>query len=492
MDAAPGRRPSLHDTVSPMPGLPTPYGGVLVSALLDLSRAGDRLRALGETPSWGLTPSQLVDVELLLTGAFSPLRGFMTAEHAEASALGGRLPDGLVWPAPIVLEVDETIARTLAPRGRLILRDFEGTPVALLTVDDVWSTTSVAGLLEGLRLPPHQDFAALRLAPTAVRAVLEEQGWSRVLALPLAGSLTPDVAREALDAAQRLDAGLLVLGLLPPGGLDAADHFPRVRGLLTAYATLPTDRARLIVLPWNGAASLERERVLRAIVARNYGCTHLALGRGAEMAALDDVGIAGVEVASPFERPDRAALGLPPPTRRGVTVFFTGLSGSGKSTIANLVRVRLLEHGARAVTLLDGDLVRRHLSSELGFSREHRELNVRRIAYVAAEIARHGGLTICAPIAPYDDGRREARALVQAVGDFVLVFVDTPLEVCEQRDPKGLYAKARAGLVPAFTGVSDPYERPADAEIVVDTTTMTASDAADHVMSWLTARGYLG
>jgi sulfate adenylyltransferase len=475
-----------------MPGLPTPYGGVLVSPLPDADRAGDRPRALGDAPSWGLTPSQLVDVELLLTGALSPLRGFMTAEQAEASAAGGRLADGLLWPAPIVLEVTEAVAQTLAPRGRLVLRDLEGTPVALLTVDEVWSGTSVAGLLEGLRLPPHQDFAALRLTPAAVRGTLAEQGRGRTLALPLAGSLTPDVARDALDTAQRLDADLLVIGLLPPDGLDAADHFPRVRGLLTVFASLPPDRTRLIVLPWNGAASRERERVLRAIVARNYGCTHLAVGQGAAMAALDEVGIAGVEIPSPFEAADRAALGLPPPERRGVTVFFTGLSGSGKSTVANLLRVRLLEHGTRTVTLLDGDLVRRHLSSELGFSREHRVLNVRRIAYVASEIARHGGLTICAPIAPYHEGRRDARALVEAAGDFVLVFVDTPLEVCEQRDPKGLYAKARAGLLPAFTGVSDPYERPADAEIVVDTSKMSASDAADRVMEWLRARGYLG
>jgi sulfate adenylyltransferase len=474
-----------------MSGLPTPYGGVLVSPLIDPAGANERLRALGAAPSWGLTPAQLVDVELLLTGAFSPLRGFMTEEQAEASLTDARLSDGLAWPAPVTLEVSGALAPTLAPRSPLILRDLEGTPIAVLSVNEVWRN-GVAGLLEGLRLPTHRDFAALRIGPAGMRAAIEGRGWTRTLALPLAGSLSPELAEEALAAAERLGAGVLAIGLLPPSGLDAADHFPRVRGLRAAFAALPADRAQLIVLPWNSAPTIDRERTLRAIVARNFGCTHLAQVRGAPSGALEEIGVVGVDLASPFEAPDRAALGLPPPERRGVTVFFTGLSGSGKSTIANILRVRMLEHSARTVTLLDGDLVRRHLSSELGFSREHRELNVRRIAYVASEIARHGGLAICAPIAPYDAIRREARALVETVGDFVLVFVDTPLEVCEERDPKGLYAKARAGLVPAFTGVSDPYERPEDAEIRLDTTTMSAEEAAERVLARLRARGYFG
>jgi sulfate adenylyltransferase len=488
-----------------MSGLPTPYGGVLVSPLIDPSGANERLRALAAAPSRGLTPAQLVDVELLLTGAFSPLRGFMTDEQTEACLAGARLPDGLAWPSPITLEVSEELASTLTPRSPLILQDLEGTPIAVLTVNELWRAggseaapgltprgCNVAGLLEGLRLPARRDFAPLRIGPAAMRAAIAARGWTRTLALPLAGSLSPELAEEALAAAERLDAGVLAIGLLPPSGLDAADHFPRVRGLRAAFAALPADRAQLIVLPWNGASTIDRERTLRAIVARNFGCTHLAQSRGASSGALEEVGVVGVDLSSPFEAPDRAALGLPPPERRGVTVFFTGLSGSGKSTIANILRVRMLEHSARTVTLLDGDLVRRHLSSELGFSREHRELNVRRIAYVASEITRHGGLAICAPIAPYDAIRREARALVETVGDFVLVFVDTPLEVCEARDPKGLYAKARAGLVPAFTGVSDPYERPEDAEIRLDTTSMSAEEAAERVLARLTARGYLG
>jgi sulfate adenylyltransferase len=181
----------------------------------------------------------------------------------------------------------------------------------------------------------------------------------------------------------------------------------------------------------------------------------------------------------------------PPRLDGGFTVFFTGLSGSGKSTIANVLLVKFLEMGGRAVTLLDGDLVRKHLSSELGFSKEHRDINIRRIGFVASEITRNGGIAICAPIAPYDTIRKEVRAMVEPGGGFVLVHTATPIDVCEQRDRKGLYAKARAGLVQNFTGVSDPYEPPADAEIVIDTTEVRPAQAADRIIEHLRAQGYL-
>lgn len=181
----------------------------------------------------------------------------------------------------------------------------------------------------------------------------------------------------------------------------------------------------------------------------------------------------------------------PPRSEQGFTVFFTGLSGAGKSTIARILSAKLLELGGRRVTLLDGDHVRRLLSSELGFSREHRDLNVRRIGFVAAEVARHGGVAVCAPIAPYDAARREVRRIAQDAGGFCLVHVATPLHVCEERDCKGLYAKARAGLLARFTGVSDPYEPPEDAELVVDTRTESAESAAARIVEHLRECGYL-
>ena len=182
----------------------------------------------------------------------------------------------------------------------------------------------------------------------------------------------------------------------------------------------------------------------------------------------------------------------PPRHRQGFTVFFTGLSGAGKSTIANVLLVKFLEMGGRPVTLLDGDIVRKHLSSELGFSREHRDINIRRIGFVASEITKNGGIAICAPIAPYDSVRREVREMVERVGGYLLVHVDTPIGVCEERDRKGLYAKARAGISKEFSGVSDPYEVPADADVTLLTTELTPEQAAHQILLHLEREGYVG
>jgi sulfate adenylyltransferase len=181
----------------------------------------------------------------------------------------------------------------------------------------------------------------------------------------------------------------------------------------------------------------------------------------------------------------------PPRSRQGFTVFFTGLSGSGKSTIANVLQVKLLEMGGRPVTLLDGDIVRKNLSSELGFSKEHRDLNIQRIGFVASEITKNGGIAICAPIAPYDTVRQQVRAMIEPHGGFTLVHVATPLEVCEERDRKGLYAKARAGIIKEFTGISDPYEEPDDAEVVIDTAELSRDEAAQRIILHLEAEGFI-
>ncbi len=202
----------------------------------------------------------------------------------------------------------------------------------------------------------------------------------------------------------------------------------------------------------------------------------------------------GAEIPEWFSYPEVVAelkRSYPPRHQQGFTVFFTGLSGSGKSTIANALMVKLMEMGGRPVTLLDGDLVRKHLSSELGFSREHRNLNILRIGYVAAEITKHRGIAVCAPIAPYRETRRQVREMVQAGGGFIEVHVATPLEVCESRDRKGLYAKARAGLIPEFTGISDPYEVPEQADLVIDTQDCSADEAALRVLLKLESLGFI-
>ncbi len=203
---------------------------------------------------------------------------------------------------------------------------------------------------------------------------------------------------------------------------------------------------------------------------------------------------AGLEIPEWYSYPELIAeieKTSPPRHRQGFVVFFTGLSGAGKSTVANALMVKLLENGDRKVTLLDGDIVRKNLSSELGFSHEHRNLNILRIGFVATEIAKNGGIAICAPIAPYSATRRQVRDSVAAVGGFVEVYVSTPIEVCEARDRKGNYAKARAGLIKGFTGIDDPYEVPERAEVVIDTRDLSAELAAHRILVKLESLGYI-
>jgi sulfate adenylyltransferase len=202
----------------------------------------------------------------------------------------------------------------------------------------------------------------------------------------------------------------------------------------------------------------------------------------------------GLEIPTWFSYPEVVAeLRKVHPARhkQGFTVFFTGLSGAGKSTIANALMVKLMEIGGRSVTLLDGDIVRKHLSSELGFSKEHRNINILRIGFVASEITKNGGIAICAPIAPYASTRREVRQMISAGGGFIEVYIATPLEVCEQRDRKGLYVKARAGIIPDFTGISDPYEVPENPDLIVDTVESNADEAAHRIILKLESFGFI-
>jgi sulfate adenylyltransferase len=202
----------------------------------------------------------------------------------------------------------------------------------------------------------------------------------------------------------------------------------------------------------------------------------------------------GLDIPEWFSFPDVVAelrKTHPPRHEQGFTVFFSGLSGSGKSTVANALMVKLMEMGGRPVSLLDGDVVRKHLSSELGFSKEHRDLNIQRIGYVASEITKNGGIAICAPIAPYASTRRLVREMIEPHGGFIEVHVATPIEVCEARDRKGLYAKARAGLIKGFTGISDPYEVPENPEITIDTSELTPDTVAHRVIIKLESRGFI-
>jgi sulfate adenylyltransferase len=385
-----------------------------------------------------LDGAALDDLELLLGGAYAPLDRYLS----DGEAAAGALPDGT--PVPLRL--------TRPAPGEAVLRDPEGAPVARLRAD---------GRVEALA--PREVVTFGRLRRPAREVAAEVTG--PVLGVPVDGPLS----RRALD---RIAAAGLPVLLLPLVGADRhGDPDALIRMTLAAAGELP-EGTRVVAVPLPRRPDPLESR-LRVHVARAYGATEVLVP------AADDAPEYPEGVAAELARP------------RGLTVFFTGLSGSGKSTVARALAGRLAERGDRTVSLLDGDVVRRSLSAGLGFSREDRDRNVTRIGWVAAEVTRHGGLAICAPIAPYASVRAEVRRLVERYGDFVLVHAATPLEECERRDRKGLYAKARAGEIPAFTGISDPYEVPDDADLALDTTHLTVAEATEAVLRLLVDRGLL-
>ncbi|SEG46648.1 sulfate adenylyltransferase [Thermomonospora echinospora] len=480
---------------------------------------------LRDLPAWTPDPVELADLELLLTGAYHPLTGFLGSFDAAMVIAGGRLADGTPWPVPVTLAVP----KELTVHERLVLQDPEGVPLAVLRVAEAWqdptsSRWCLAGPLEPLRAPAHGPFHRLRRRPEEIAGGLPD---GPVLAVATREPLHRKQLGQLRQLTDKLGANVLMLPLL--GG----DHDEAlVRALLAVRRDLP-EGARLVPvpLPPRGDGDARRDLLLRSHVAAAYGATHIMGEQEAEGTAIPVVVPepwaydADVEVWRPVARiePDHVqaeltpaelaelldrgepipewftppavaaelAVARPPKLRRGLTVFFTGLSGSGKSTVARGLADALVERGGRTVTLLDGDVVRRLLSAGLTFSRADRDLNIRRIGYVAAEITRHGGVAICAPIAPYAATRAEVRRMVTAAGDFVLVHVATPLEECERRDRKGLYAKARAGLIPEFTGISDPYEEPDDADLVLDTSRLSPEEAVGRVLDLLVAGGWV-
>ncbi|GAA3590046.1 hypothetical protein GCM10022223_00650 [Kineosporia mesophila] len=383
---------------------------------------------------------------------------------------------GALPVAPGIVEVPSDLGERLDAGAAVTLEDAEGTPVATLTRRGSGGPvgTETVSLPEFTPLKPftHGPARAARQTPAQVRAAVPEG--AAVLAVPVTGLLTAAVVEEVRDRARKAGHHLLWIAVAGAGRklpLPADGLWRAVRDVAAGSG----DPAVPVAVP---RLTHTDDAALLTAVARGYGATEVLTPEPQEG-----------ELHPAFAR--EYARAVPPPHRRGLTLFFTGLSGSGKSTVAKALAERLLDHTTRTVSLLDGDEVRRMLSAGLTFSRADRELNIRRIGYVAAEITRHGGLAVCAPIAPFEAVREQVRAEVQQAGDFVLVHIATPLEECERRDRKGLYARARRGEIPDFTGISSPYELPVDPELRIDTTGITVQDAVDQVWSLLTERGYL-
>ena len=539
-----------------------------------------------------LGEAQLGDLELLTSGVFAPLRGFMDAADVATVDVRGTLADGTPWPVPVILDVP---ADAIPPDAdHLVLQDQEGSPLAVLAIterltrpapDDPAAGPSaagpsaagssaagssaagssaagssggsevvrLAGPVTALREPEHGPFRQLRRRPEQVRAELSAAAGSpgtggNVLAYATRRPLNKRHIGQLRHFAGQLNARLLVLPLITGPADVVTRPEALVRAVLAARQHLP---AGTLVIPVPLASRYaepdQKTADLRAVAvaAAAYGATHLladspgAAGSpggkngpldlpgvpigvisagewaydprsevwrplaliepGAEQGELTDSELgalldSGAEIPAWFAPPSVARelrRARPPRAERGLAIFFTGLSGSGKSTVARGLAEALVERGDRTVSLLDGDQVRHLLSAGLTFSRADRDLNIARIGYVAAEVARHGGIAICAPIAPYAQARATAREMVTEVGDFLLIWISTPVDVCAARDRKGLYAKARAGLIKGFTGVSDPYEEPRDADLVLDTSAMTRQQAVDAVLKLLTTGGWL-
>ncbi len=388
------------------------------------------------------SPRELDDLELLTSGALAPTVAFNE-------------PD-----SPVTLELPADVLAAAAESGEVELVDPEGLPLARVAVTDdgPWAVTS-------LTHAQHGPFRRLYLGPQQVR----EQYAGRTF-VPVTDALTDEQLREI--------NGLGPVVLLTLVGQGTPDLSP-VALLRAALIVAPHLDAEVVAVPLASHGDAQVDHELGLQVVGNYAGPDPVHG-------LKDGG------ELPLELTEIVVGDQPPPDKQGLVLFFTGLSGSGKSTLARALMDRLLEQGSRTVTSLDGDVVRRNLSAGLTFSKEDRETNIRRIGWVAAEISRHGGVAVCSPIAPFDETRQQVRAMVdEAGGAFFLVHVATPLEECERRDRKGLYAKARRGEIPEFTGISSPYEEPEDADVRVDTTDRSIEDALDDVLGALRDAGYL-
>ncbi len=554
--------------------------------LVNKKELRDLKTCINKMVSLTLSERQICDLELLLNGGFYPLKGFFNEEDYHSVLDNMRLKTGKIWPIPINLDISEKLSELISIGDEIALRDKEGFALAIMNVESKWKVDKafeaqsifgtsdlmhpgvnflqnninqiyIGGSVKGLLLPKHYDYQLLRMTPEDLKNKFSNLGWGKVVAFQTRNPMHRAHVEITRQASKEKNASLLihpVVGMTKPGDFD---YFTRVRCYEKIIEKYPDNTAMLSLLPLAMRMAGPREALWHAIIRKNYGCTHLIVGRdhagpgkdskgnsfygpydaqellknyekeiGVEMVpfkmmvyvkeeqqyfSIDAVSdtqtkleVSGTELKKRLDLDEEIPEWFsykdvlmelkkshPPLKERGFTVFFTGLSGSGKSTLANGLLIKLLELGNRPVTLLDGDIVRTHLSSELGFSKEHRSINIKRIGFVASEITKNRGIAVCAPIAPYISDRDAVRDIVSAYGGFIEIHVSTPLEVCERRDVKGLYAKARQGIIKEFTGISDPYELPKSPEIIIDSSSDDPEVLVQNIMEKIEEFGYI-
>jgi sulfate adenylyltransferase len=560
-----------------------PYGGRLVDLVVPVAERDDLKAYANMLPSLQISERAVCDLELLATGAFSPLDRFMGVEDYQHVLLAMRLSSGHIFPIPITLPVDSE-AEIHLDRD-VALRNAKNELLAIMTVEEIytwnlaemaqnvcgtqdvrhplvaeayrWGKINISGCLRVLQLPRRYDFQELRLTPSQTRAMLQRLGYANVVAFQTRNPLHRAHEELTKRAAEEVQGALLlhpVVGMTKPGDVD---HYTRVRTYKAlARNHFDPNHVLLALLPLAMRMAGPREALWHAVIRRNYGANYLIVGRDHASPGKDSAGkafygaydaqelverhreelgvavvpfrefvyltdqeryeeiskispetptatISGTEVRENylnrgcslpewFTRPEVAEIlaeTYPARHRQGTCIWFTGLSGAGKSTTAEVLTVLLLQHGRR-VTELDGDVVRTHLSKGLSFSKADRDINIRRIGFVASEIVRHGGVVICAAVSPYRSTRNDVRNVV-GPEHFIEVFVDTPLEVCEQRDIKGMYAKARRGEIKDFTGIDDPYEVPENPEITLDTVAHSPEQNAYIILDYLIRKGFV-
>jgi len=514
---------------------------------------------------------QLCDLELLLVGAFSPLKGFMKENDYLSVVEKMRLEDGNIWTIPIVLAVSDTVINDIKKEKRITLRNQEGLPIAMMEIESIYkpdlinecfkvfgtndenhpyvkiimqdkNVHYIGGTVSEIRLPPHYDFNELRLTPADTKKFFAENKWDKIVGFQTRNPMHRSHIELSLKALSKVPDSRLLLH--PVVGITQEcdiDYHTRVRCYKALLKHYPEGKVKLALLPLSMRMAGPREAVWHALIRKNYGCTHFVVGRdhagpsykrsdgksfygpydahallekfGSELGiqiiksenivyvqgssdskyvSMDELDkiqkqdpnakileISGTQfrdiivnnkpIPEWFSYPDiirELRLAQKP---KGLCVYLVGLSCSGKTTIANALYSKLLDIGERrTITILDGDVIRLNLSKGLGFTKEDRSINVRRIGYVASEIVKHGGIVLCANIAPFETDRIHNRSLISQYGSYFEIYVKTPLNICEERDVKGLYKLARQNKIKNFTGISDPFEEPTSSDMIID------------------------